>query len=92
MASRLCDDAQAMESEMVETIYKGMPPEGKVYNPGGPTCEETIRNRLKNSGGEGATHVVKTGEGPQRVFHNVCTKKEPNITTAGCRMESVTPR
>jgi hypothetical protein len=38
------------------------------------SCEQTIRDRLKNSGGEGATHTVKTGEGPQRVFHNVHEK------------------
>jgi hypothetical protein len=32
---------------------------------------ERIANRLKNSGGEEADHTVKTGDGPNRVFHNI---------------------
>jgi hypothetical protein len=35
------------------------------------SCEQTIRDRLRNSGGEGASETVKTGEGPQRVYHNL---------------------
>ena len=57
---------------MVETIYKGMPPEGKVYNPGGPyDAAARINKRLENSGGTGATHHVQVGTGPTRVHHNV---------------------
>jgi len=38
----------------------------------GPNAESRIRNRLKDSGAgtPGAT-TVKTGDGPQRVFHHV---------------------
>jgi hypothetical protein len=32
---------------------------------------ERIEKRLRNSGGEEADTVVKTGSGPQRVFHNL---------------------
>ena len=32
---------------------------------------ERINKRLRNSGGEEADHIIKTGSGPQRVFHNL---------------------
>lgn len=32
---------------------------------------ERINKRLRNSGGEEADTTVKTGDGPQRVFHNL---------------------
>jgi hypothetical protein len=32
---------------------------------------DRINKRLRNSGGEEADTTVKTGEGPQRVFHNL---------------------
>jgi hypothetical protein len=32
---------------------------------------ERINKRLRNSGGEEADTVVKNGDGPQRVFHNI---------------------
>jgi len=35
------------------------------------TPEARINKRLRNSGGEEADHIVKTGTGPQRVFHNI---------------------
>jgi hypothetical protein len=37
----------------------------------GATPEARINHRLRNSGGEEADHVVQTGSGPQRVFHNI---------------------
>jgi hypothetical protein len=37
----------------------------------GATPEARIANRLKNSGGEEADTTVKTGDGPQRVYHNI---------------------
>lgn len=37
----------------------------------GATPEARIANRLRNSGGEEADHIIKTGTGPQRVFHNL---------------------
>jgi hypothetical protein len=33
--------------------------------------EQRIANRLKNSGGEQCDTTVKTGNSPQRVFHNI---------------------
>jgi hypothetical protein len=38
------------------------------YNGKGPA--ERIADRLKNSGGDGATHHVQIGTGPTRVHHN----------------------
>ena len=35
------------------------------------SMEEWINKRLRNSGGEEADHIVKTGTSPQRVFHNI---------------------
>jgi hypothetical protein len=40
-------------------------------HPAGSTPEQRIVNRLKNSGGENADTVLKKGDGPTRVFHNV---------------------
>jgi hypothetical protein len=40
-------------------------------NPAHGTMEQRIANRLRNSGGEEADHVVKTGNSPQRVFTNI---------------------
>jgi hypothetical protein len=37
----------------------------------GATPEARIASRLRNSGGEEADTTVKTGDGPQRVFHNL---------------------
>jgi hypothetical protein len=37
--------------------------------------EERIRNRLRNSGGDGrAGHTIKVGDGAQRLFNNVHDK------------------
>jgi hypothetical protein len=41
----------------------------EVYS--GKSCEQRIADRLKNSGGEGATHHVQVGTGPTRVHHNI---------------------
>ena len=35
------------------------------------SMQERINKRLRNSGGEEADTVVKNGEGPTRVFHNI---------------------
>ena len=35
------------------------------------TAEETYARRLRNSGGEGADKIIKSGEGVRRVFHNI---------------------
>jgi putative DNA primase/helicase len=43
----------------------------------GKSMEQRIRDRLKNSGGEEG-YTVKTGDGPQRVFHNVDGKTYPH--------------
>jgi hypothetical protein len=40
-------------------------------NPQHGTMEQRIANRLKNSGGEQCDTTVKTGNSPQRVFHNI---------------------
>ena len=37
----------------------------------GNTPEQRIASRLRNSGGDGADHVVQKGEGPTRAFHNL---------------------
>jgi hypothetical protein len=37
----------------------------------GATPEARIANRLRNSGGEEADHVVQKGSGPTRTFHNI---------------------
>jgi len=37
----------------------------------GGTPEARINSRTRNSGGEEADHIVKTGTGPQRVFTNI---------------------
>jgi hypothetical protein len=37
----------------------------------GATPEARINNRLRNSGGEEADHIVKTGDGARRTFHNI---------------------
>jgi hypothetical protein len=44
----------------------------EVYS--GKSCEQRIADRLKNSGGEGATHHVQVGTGPTRVHHNIHEK------------------
>jgi hypothetical protein len=49
---------------MVETKYD-------TSHHRGATPEARINNRLRNSGGEEADHIVKTGSGAQRVFHNI---------------------
>jgi hypothetical protein len=44
------------------------------YNAGhhaGSTPEARIANRLKNSGGEEADHVVQKGSGPTRTYTNI---------------------
>jgi hypothetical protein len=33
--------------------------------------EQRTANRLKNSGGEGADHIIKKGDSPSRVFVNI---------------------
>ena len=35
------------------------------------SMQERINKRLRNRGGEEADTVVKNGEGPTRVFHNI---------------------
>lgn len=41
-------------------------------NPHHPaSMAERISRRLRNSGGEEADVTTKTGDGPQRVFHNI---------------------
>jgi hypothetical protein len=40
----------------------------------GATPEARIANRLRNSGGEEADHVVQKGSGPTRAFTNVHEK------------------
>jgi len=41
-------------------------------NPRHPaSMAERISKRLRNSGGEEADVTTKTGDGPQRVFHNI---------------------
>ena len=35
------------------------------------SMQERINKRLRNSGGEEADTVVKNGDGPTRVFHNI---------------------
>jgi hypothetical protein len=37
----------------------------------GATPEARIANRLRNSGGEEADHIVKTGDSARRTFHNI---------------------
>jgi hypothetical protein len=37
----------------------------------GATPEARIANRLRNSGGNDADHIVQKGEGPTRTFTNV---------------------
>ena len=37
----------------------------------GGTPEARVANRLKNSGGENADHVIQKGSGPTRTFSNV---------------------
>jgi hypothetical protein len=44
------------------------------YNPShhaGGTPEARISARLRNSGGDGADHVVQKGDGPARTFTNI---------------------
>jgi hypothetical protein len=40
----------------------------------GATPEQRIANRLRNSGGEEADHIVQKGSGPTRTFTNIDTK------------------
>ena len=40
-------------------------------NPQHGTMEQRIANRLRNSGGEEADHIVKKGEGPTRTITNI---------------------
>jgi len=35
------------------------------------SAEETIARRMRNSGGEEADKVIKSGEGVRRVYHNI---------------------
>jgi hypothetical protein len=35
------------------------------------SAEETYARRLRNSGGEEADKVIKSGEGVRRVYHNI---------------------
>ena len=35
------------------------------------SAEETYARRLRNSGGEEADKIIKSGEGVRRVFHNI---------------------
>jgi hypothetical protein len=37
----------------------------------GATPEARVANRLRNSGGEEADHIVQKGSGPTRTFHNI---------------------
>jgi hypothetical protein len=46
-------------------------PEVKYRDDHPSTPEARINHRLRNSGGEEADTTVKTGTGPQRVFHNI---------------------
>lgn len=48
-----------------------MAQEIKTHRDHPASMEERIRRRLRNSGGEEADRIVKTGDGPQRVFHNL---------------------
>ncbi len=41
------------------------------YNPKHGTPEQRIANRLRNSGGVGADHVIQKGEGPTRAITNI---------------------
>jgi hypothetical protein len=41
------------------------------YNPEHGTPEARIANRLRNSGGEEADHIVKKGDGPTRTITNI---------------------
>jgi hypothetical protein len=41
------------------------------YNSEHGTPEARIANRLRNSGGEEADHIVKKGEGPTRTITNI---------------------
>jgi hypothetical protein len=44
----------------------------------GPSMEERISNRLKNSGeGLNADVVVRKGDGPTRTYHNIV--RSPNV-------------
>jgi hypothetical protein len=43
--------------------------EVKYKSASGP--EEIINKRMRNSGGEGADKVIKSGEGVRRVYHNI---------------------
>jgi hypothetical protein len=48
----------------------------------GPSMQERIANRLKNSGEGAKPHVtVKQGENPQRTFHNI--HYSPNLDRNG---------
>jgi hypothetical protein len=40
-------------------------------NPAHGTMEQRIANRLRNSGGEEADHIVKKGDGPTRTITNI---------------------
>ncbi len=40
-------------------------------HPAGATAEARIHNRQRNSGGEEADTIVKTGDGARRTFHNI---------------------
>jgi len=48
-----------------------MAQEIKTHRDHPASMEERINKRLRNSGGEEADRIVKTGSGPQRVFHNL---------------------
>jgi hypothetical protein len=37
----------------------------------GPNAQARINSRERNSGGEEADQIVKSGTGPRRVFHNI---------------------
>ena len=37
----------------------------------GSTPEQRIANRLRNSGGDDANHIVQKGSGPTRTFTNI---------------------
>jgi hypothetical protein len=43
----------------------------KTHSQHPSSMAERIEKRLRNSGGEEADTTVKTGSGPQRVFHNL---------------------
>ena len=57
----------------------------KSHHSGG-TPEARVANRLKNSGGENADHVIQKGNGPNRTFTNVHSHGQGAGTGRGPRV------